>query len=195
MSGDNHTNNAAEEFLASFREGGEKGMTCIFNKYYKRLCLYAKTILDDEFTAEDVVQDCFVKIWSKKLPLENITGLSTYLYTMIRHACYNQKRESRARRGRENKLVSLQHTSYDAGHQLIFSETLYEIYATMVVLPPKCREIFRMMYIQGMDHVQIARQLNVAESTVRVQKARAISIIKQKLHLLLLAGIAFSLLS
>jgi RNA polymerase sigma-70 factor (family 1) len=187
MSSVNNRNRDPEEFLASFQQGGEKGMTFIFNHYYKRLCLYAITILNDPQAAEDVVQDVFARIWANKIPLRNMVGISTYLYSMIRNDCYKHINERQARRNREIKSFSVPGNSeYDIVNQLIFTETLYIISSSMNALPPKCRQIFRMLYFQGKDYTQISQELNIAESTVRTQKARAIAIIKQRLHLLLL---------
>ena len=44
----------------------------IFQQYYRPLCLYATHYLHDIDEAEDVVQDCFVKLISRRIMPENI---------------------------------------------------------------------------------------------------------------------------
>ena len=44
----------------------------IFQHYYRPLCLYATHYLHDIDEAEDVVQDCFVKLISRNIMPENI---------------------------------------------------------------------------------------------------------------------------
>ena len=44
----------------------------IFQHYYRPLCLYATHYLHDIDEAEDVVQDCFVKLISRSIMPENI---------------------------------------------------------------------------------------------------------------------------
>lgn len=51
----------------------------IFQQYYRPLCLYATHYLHDIDEAEDVVQDCFVKLISRNIMPENIKA---FLYTL-----------------------------------------------------------------------------------------------------------------
>jgi len=195
MRDDHEQNIGSDDLLISFAHGGEEGMTRVFHRYYHRLCLYADSIVNDRQAAEDIVQDAFVKIWTRRIGLRSQQGLSTYLYSMIRNACINYLRDNRRRKYREESAAAaIDVVAPDRLGQFIYSETLFEIYTSMRSLPPKCREIFRMLYIQGKGCQEVAAELNVAESTVRVQKARAIAIIKQKLHLFLLMAIAVSLI-
>lgn len=53
----------------------------IFQHYYRPLCLYATHYLHDIDEAEDVVQDCFVKLISRNIMPENIKA---FLYTSVR---------------------------------------------------------------------------------------------------------------
>ena len=39
----------------------------IFQQYYRLLCLYATHYLHDVDEAEDVVQDCFVRLMQRKM--------------------------------------------------------------------------------------------------------------------------------
>ena len=61
----------------------------IFQHYYRPLCLYATHYLHDIDEAEDVVQDCFVKLISRNIMPENIKA---FLYTSVRNACIDRLR-------------------------------------------------------------------------------------------------------
>ena len=61
----------------------------IFQQYYRPLCLYATHYLHDIDEAEDVVQDCFVKLISRSIMPENIKA---FLYTSVRNACIDRLR-------------------------------------------------------------------------------------------------------
>ncbi len=41
----------------------------------------------DKLTAEDLVQDVFLRVWQKQTPLFLKEGLKTYLYRSVQHAC------------------------------------------------------------------------------------------------------------
>ncbi|WP_410524467.1 sigma factor [Prevotella sp. AM34-19LB] len=61
----------------------------IFQQYYRPLCLYATHYLHDIDEAEDMVQDCFVKLISRSIMPENIKA---FLYTSVRNACIDRMR-------------------------------------------------------------------------------------------------------
>lgn len=61
----------------------------IFQQYYRPLCLYATHYLHDIDEAEDVVQDCFVKLISRSIMPENIKA---FLYISVRNACIDRLR-------------------------------------------------------------------------------------------------------
>lgn len=43
----------------------------LYRKYYKALMLYALKMTHDEETAEDIVQNAFLKLWEKRIDMEN----------------------------------------------------------------------------------------------------------------------------
>lgn len=149
--------------------------TSVFNTHYKRLCAYAFQFLRDESTSEDVIQDCFVKLWNKRnsIDLSNPTGL---LYKMAREASFDYLRKKKTV---PLDLANFQNASENAIiNEIVYAETLQEIYSLIEELPPKCSEIIKRLYLQGKDNSEIARELNVAESTIRNQKAKALSFLK-----------------
>ena len=48
-------------------------------------------------------------------------------------------------------------------------------------LPDRCKEIFRLIFIDGLTTDQIGERLNISPQTVRTQKARALDLIKSEL--------------
>ena len=65
---------------------------------------------------------------------------------------------------------------------MIELEFYREIFATLKSLPPNCRKIFEMIYLHGKSYEQISQELNLTESTVRSQKARALMLIRQRIN-------------
>ena len=71
----------------------------------------------------------------------------------------------------------------DAFERMAETETYREIFIALNTLPPQCRKIFSMLFIEGKEYQQIADELNLSIATIRSQKARAIMLIKQRLAL------------
>lgn len=64
--------------------GDEKAFQVFFVDYYPVLVSFAMKYLENQETAEDIVQDVFVKIWETREKLGGIDNLSAYLYQMVR---------------------------------------------------------------------------------------------------------------
>ena len=69
--------------INSLIEGDEKAFHALFVDYYPVLVSFAMKYLEDQETAEDIVQDVFVKIWETREKLGGIDNLSAYLYQMF----------------------------------------------------------------------------------------------------------------
>jgi RNA polymerase sigma-70 factor (ECF subfamily) len=60
-------------------------------------------------------------------------------------------------------------------------EVVREVHAAIEALPPQCRKIVRMSFVEGMKNQEIAEQLKLSVQTVKNQKVRAIYLLKMKL--------------
>ncbi|MFY8035549.1 MAG: sigma-70 family RNA polymerase sigma factor, partial [Cyclobacteriaceae bacterium] len=70
-------------------QGNELAFEKIFKIYYKPLCHYAYSFLNDGAEAEEVVQNTFVKIWERRSTIQVQTSVKAYLYSMVRNSCLN----------------------------------------------------------------------------------------------------------
>ena len=79
-----------KELCLLVKEGDEKAFETLFHRYYSSLCLLARQYVDDDEKAEEVVQDIFVKIWSKRKELLIETSFKQYLLRSVKNQCINQ---------------------------------------------------------------------------------------------------------
>ena len=67
-----------------FRIDTHEDFQKLYRKYYKALMLYALKMTHDEVTAEDIVQNAFLKLWEKRMDMENEAMVRSFLYLSIR---------------------------------------------------------------------------------------------------------------
>ena len=67
--------------------GDERIFKEIFKKYYLPIRSFAWRFVKDNDIAEDIVQDCFLNVWEKRLTFRVIAEIRSYLYTSTRNAC------------------------------------------------------------------------------------------------------------
>lgn len=160
----------------------------IFRSYYKKLCHFAWQLLDNKTLVEDIVQDAFIAYWNdKNFLVENETAIKNYLYSAVRHACYNAARHDKviARYWQESAFEECEDEQVLAC--MLRAEVLDEIQKAVQTLPKGCQQIFKLGYLEGLSNVKISELLGISINTVKTQKQRGLKALKGKLRPELLA--------
>lgn len=165
-----------------------KEIDLFFQQYYRPLCLYALHYLHDLDEAEDVVQDCFVRLLEAEkrdanssvssLSMSNPQNLKSFLYASVRNACIDKLR-------RKNPIVQDISPSDLSGvisdEQAVDSASREaELWTAIEQLPERCREIFLMSKRDGMTYREIAEELCLSEKTVEHQISKALKTLRGK---------------
>ncbi|MBO9620391.1 MAG: RNA polymerase sigma-70 factor [Niabella sp.] len=168
-----------EDLLSLLKLNDKTAFTEIYDRYWKRLLVRAKLLLNVEEDAEEVVNDIFVTLWRKRATLQINKKLSTYIGAMLQYACFKVLAESRRRR---ITVASLPESAdYGTLQWLDFESLSRELEAAVSNLPERCQLIFRLSREAGLNDKEIARQLGLSVNTVRTQMHRALSKLKDAL--------------
>ena len=157
-----------------------------FKELYKSnapmLIFYAGKYVN-AITAEDLVQDVFLKVWQKRTFLFLKEGIKTYLYRSVQHACLDYLKHQEVKGDYINAVTTklkIEEIYYNDDPQSLFAEDerLELIYKEMDKLPDKCREIFTMSYLEERKTSEIAVLLNISTRTVEAQLYKALKILR-----------------
>lgn len=190
--------NPAEHFLVeSIKNGDQKSYKFLFQNYYSNLCKYARNIVHNETTAEDLVMDVFVKIWEDCSSITIASSISGYLCQCVHNHCINyltrkHKRFSELSSETIEQLNILipSDASFDPFEGINIGELSAKIEQSIASLPEECRKIFVLSRTEELSHKEIAKKLGLSENTVKVQIYRALI----KLRILLKEYLPISLL-
>lgn len=167
----------------------------VFKINYPRFKSFATHLLGDESEAEDVVQEVFVQTWYN---IDNITEevKSAYLFTSVRNRCLNKIKHDIVKRKYEQNMLyfdseELYHIDFMGENEFISvqKELTSEIDKLMEIMPPKCAQVFRMKWIEGKKHREIADALQISMTMVDKHIARGLDIAKKNLKVELFAMI------
>ena len=157
----------------------------LYNNYASALIFYASKFVD-KTTAEDLVQDVFLRIWKKRSFLLWGDGLPNYLYNAVRHACLDHLKHQEIKNRIEEDILTklkIEELYYTKMPALLWQEDfrLQSIYKEIEKLPEKCREIFTMAYLEERKAAEIASLLNISKRTVESQLYKALKHIRETL--------------
>lgn len=144
----------------------------LFKKHYKSLCISALLLVKDEKIAEDVVQDVFLKIWSKKDELKQISNISSYLYISVKNACLDHLRK--IKHTDDINEIEISDEALDPFHSVRIKELSKHLQEATDSLPTQCKVIFEMVYIDGKKYQEVADELGVSINTIKTQLKRAL---------------------
>ena len=171
------------------REGEERAFEYIFHLYYRPLTLFAVKYLGDIEEAKEVVQDFYVRLWSKRESLYIRISLKTYLYQGVRNACINFIKANRVKQRHLLDYESPQHSPADALQAILLAEQEDKLTHAINSLPEKCRQIFLMSRTEKMSNQAIADKLQLSIKTVEAQISIALRRLRDFFAVILLLGI------
>lgn len=176
-------------------EGREDSYNALFNEYYLGLTLFARNFLGDMDLAREMVQDMFVRLYESRHLLENVQSLSAYLYQSVKNSCLNYIKLNKIHHKHKEKIRMEQSgTEPDLTEQIQQSELEQRIFQIVSGLPERCREIFRMSRVDGLNNDEIASKCKISKRTVETQISKALKTLRLELaHYLtiLVAGFAY----
>ena len=83
------------ETIRRIRRGDKGQFESLFRSSYVSLVRYAKTLIKDHDTAEEIVQDLFFRIWQDKEKLNIESSLNGYLFRSVHNRCLHHIEHNR----------------------------------------------------------------------------------------------------
>ncbi len=150
-----------------------------FKKHHQSLYYLATRIVQDSAQAEEIVADCFIKLWERRDQFADATKVKAFLFITCRNSCLNYLRDlKRKSAAQQEYLRQLEASSEDILYEVIDTEIISLLASEIEELPDKCREVFKLLFIEGKKTDEVARELRINIQTVRNHKSRAIELLK-----------------
>ncbi len=171
-----------EGIIASLARRDEKIFEQVFKTYVKELNAYAFTIVRDEMTAEEMVQNIFYKIWERPEKLSINGSVAAYLYRAVYNECLNHLKHLKVRMKYESHTVhQMKNQTDSASKKLVAKELQSRIHKALERLPEQCRTIFQMSRFEQLKYRDIAERLEISPKTVENQMGKALKIMRAEL--------------
>ncbi len=143
---------------------------------------FARELLSDSATAEDVAQDTWLAFLRR--PPSADRPLRPWLSAVLRNLALNLKRGQARRRSREDSIVdSAATTSYPAAEELAHEAESFSVLLQLVLeLEEPQREAVLLRYFKNVAPIEIAKQLGIPAGTVRSKLSAARASIRASLE-------------
>lgn len=188
------------DLVLKIKKDNQSAFEVVFLRYYSSLCSYALSILGNKDTAEEIVQDLFVRLWENRHNVEITNSLKAYLYRTAHNQCINQLESWKIRnqyskkqiQAYEKNLVEITPFAEDYPiANLIAQELEDKIQKSIDALPDQCRQVFLLIRIQKKTYQEVAAKLGISLNTVKTQMQRAVFKLRDMLQEYLPVMLAF----
>lgn len=171
-----------KQILNLINSGNHEGLKCLFDSYYKPLCVFAMNFLDSFEEAEDIVQDVFVKFWEQFNNRHFEGSFRAYLFSSVQYACVRElkKRTKYHFQPLECLMDRAINTEED------FTVEYQKLYNELSHLPEQCRKVFELIVLHDMKYKEVAAVLGVSVNTVKTHFAHALKRLRGSLDTLVL---------
>lgn len=168
--------------LLKLSNGDREAFSAIFTAYYRDLVMFASGFTHESVTAEEIVQETFIKLWEIRSDTNVIGSLRSYLLKSIQNRCIDWHRHEKIRKIHHDEVINSSILfEYNTDNYVLTSELADEIKKAMLLIPPDCAEAFCMNRDEGLKYQEIAEKLNVSVRTVEVRISKALNLLRQHL--------------
>ncbi|MGH8724756.1 MAG: sigma-70 family RNA polymerase sigma factor [Burkholderiales bacterium] len=135
-----------------------------------RLRRYARALVGDRATADDLVQDTLERAWAKLHLYRRGTDLRAWLFTVMHNVHVNRVRASRVTDPLEDEMPELAQRAPQGDALLV-----RDLDRAITRLPAEQRAVLLLVTLEEMSYEQVARTLGIPIGTVmsRLSRARA----------------------
>ncbi len=152
----------------------------MFELYSDRVFGVAYTYTRSSQLAEEVVQDIFLKIWSKREKLGAVNELQDYIFIITRNHILNLLRGIAREKAFLEGYREAQDTEIAAPEAVYLQKESSLILEEAVLrLPPQQRAIYHLNQRKGLKLGEVAVTLNLSRNTVRNHLFRAMVFIRE----------------
>ena len=165
------------DLVARVQSGEVEAFAVLVRRYQDPVIQFCRRMVSSTHDAEELAQDCFVRIYRNLNRIKPQAKFSTLLFAIARNLALNHVRDA-GRKGRSagiplDDIRTEDHSIRrpDGVAQLHEMETLLE--NALTLLSPDHREVLVLREFQGMDYDTIANVIGSNRGTVKSRLARA----------------------
>src|SRR3954447_7127040 len=142
-----------------------------------RLRRYARALVGDRASADDLVQDTLERAWAKLHLYRRGTDLRAWLFTVMHNVHVNKVRATRATDSIDDEMPELAQRAVQ-GDALI----VRDLDRSISLLPVEQRSVLLLVTLEDMSYEEVARTLSIPIGTVMSRLSRA----REKLRAMML---------
>ncbi len=168
-----------KKLVEACMSGNSKAQRALYDYYAPRMMSVAIRYMGDTESAQDVLQEAFIKVFTSLDTYTGIGALEGWIRRIVINVALEGLRRNDVLMGSVDLTEASASTVYPTVMDKLSADELMKIIAS---LPSGFRTVFNMYAIEGYSHKEIAEALGISEGTSRSQYNRARTLIQKKIE-------------
>lgn len=174
-------------------QSDEEAFANLFNHYRNKIYGIAFKLTHSKTVAEEITEDVFLKIWSRRSTLNETENFSAYLFRIARNETYKVLKQI----AKNYKIVLLSENNEPIANENSEDYVIGKELATLLQkaidrLPHQQKQVYRLMKEEELKRSEVAELLQIQPETVKFHLAQAMKNIRTFVMLHLNLFIIFS---
>jgi len=158
-----------EELITGCVRGDSAAQRQLYEKYARKMMGVCLRYAGNRETARDLLHDGFIRLFAK---INTYKGDGSF-EGWVRRLFINTALEYLRKKDVLNKYSEYSMTEQSADYGVFERLSLNELVTHIAAMPTGFRMVFNLYAVEGYSHFEIAKMLNISESTSRSQYVRA----------------------
>ena len=170
------------DIIEQCKRNDRKAQLKLYNQYCDGMFIVAKRFMNDDFEAEDIVQDAFIKAFTKLYQYKGEVTFGAWLKRIVINKCIDTLK-SKKQHMQELDEVHLKVIDDTHENEWLVEDTitLDEVKNAINELPEKYKYVVMLFLVEGYDHNEISEILGITETASRTQLSRGKSKLREQL--------------
>jgi len=163
-----------------FLEGDDDGIVELIRDYKDGMILYINSIVGNIFVAEEIMEEVFVRIATKKPRFTPNYTFKTWLYTICKNTAIDHLRQSvRYSDQPIDEYDDYLKAEYDIETTYISNEQKIALHRVLAKLNPDYRQVLYLVYFEEFSNEQTSKVMNKSKRQIEQLLYRAKAALKK----------------
>ena len=155
------------------------GLEQLFRAQYAELREFAYRYVRSESVAEEIVQDVFLAVWTKRNDLVPRTTMRAYLFAAVRNRALHSTRHAAVARRFEESERAFGGESTTRSDDVEDPEQVAALTQAIAALPGRTRLAIELRWLRQMSHAEVAEAMDISIKGVEKLLANGMRLLRR----------------
>ena len=168
------------KLIAGLKKGDHDSYEALFRMYYGKFVSFVDCIIKDRDAAKDIVQEAFMKVYSRRESLREDLSIDNILYVIVKRLMLNFFRSHREHESLSGKAdQGFMPDALGVEDVVIANEYMSTVQSVVARMPAQRQKVYLLSRRQGLSNKEIAERMGLSIRTVDRHISLALSQIRE----------------